>query len=92
MEVSREALERAEAACGDYPFYQRLRDLLAERGISTVRFAQETGMARRVFYPGKGHRWCRSTLMALAYYFGITVGELVEGTDAAEYWYRLWEE
>ncbi len=67
------------------PFHERLRQLLRERGISHNQYERETGMSRAVLYPLK-HRPTRSKLMALAYYFGITVEELVEGTDAFYDW------
>lgn len=69
------------------PFHIRVRQLLLEKGISQNRMEKETGIARRIVYPLK-RRPHRSILMALAYYFGTTVEELVEGTDAMDDWYR----
>ena len=92
MEPNLELIERAEAAMGDTPFHQRLCDLLRERGISKSRMARETGMDRMLFYRGRRKRYTKSTLMACAYYLGITGEEMVEGTDAANDWYRVWEE
>lgn len=94
-ELSLAGLERAEAACGTYPFQLRIRDLLQERRIPMAKMAEDTGMARRLFYPDKDRKRTqptRATLMACAYYFGVTVEEMVEGTDAAARWYGLWEE
>lgn len=68
------------------PFHERLRQLLRERGISHNQYERETGMSRGVLYP-REYRPTRSLLMALAYYFGITVEELVEGTDAFYDWH-----
>ena len=86
-------LARAETAQGDVPLHQRLRELLAERGLTMHQMEVEAGTARRIFYPvGDKRKPTRATLMAYAYYFGITVEELVEGTNVANVWYRLWED
>lgn len=69
------------------PFHLRVRQLLLEKGVSQNKMEQETGISRRIVYPLK-RRPTRSLLMALAYYFGATVEELVEGTDAMDDWYR----
>ena len=53
-----------------------------------MQFEADTGMSRRFLYKGYHRKLCRSTLMALAYYLGMTVEELVDGTDAMQYWYR----
>ena len=68
----------------------RIKQLLWERGITTLKFEADTGMSRRLFYHRTGVVR-RSILMACAYYLGITVEEMVEGTDAFEYWYP-WED
>lgn len=73
------------------PFHVRVRQLLLMKGVSQNKMEKETGISRRIVYPLK-RRPTRSLLMALAYYFGITVDELVEGTDAYNDWYRIWEE
>lgn len=70
------------------PFHERLREILRERGISHQKLEWDTGMSRRALYAWYEHQPSRSRLMALAYYFGITVEELVEGTDAMDDWYR----
>ena len=69
------------------PLYLRVRQMLSEKGVSQNAFELDTGICRRVLYPHK-HQPHRSTLMALAYYFGVTVEELVEGTDAVDIWHR----
>ena len=89
-----ELYKRAEAARGDITFEQRICDLLKERGISKCQMSRDTGMARRMFYPEKDRRMknpSKATLMACAYYFGITGEELVEGTLVADTWYRVWD-
>lgn len=71
------------------PVGKRIRNLLRERGIPQIRFEEETGVSRRVMY---GDHWIRrSTLMALAYYFGVSVEELVEGTTGKEMWEEPWK-
>ena len=70
------------------PFYERVRLLLQERGISHHQIEYETGMSRAALYSRYKHQPSRSRLMALAYYFGMTVEELVDGTDAMDDWYR----
>ena len=68
------------------PVGRRISDLLYNKGISTLKFEMDTGIARRILYSSK-HRPHRSTLMAVAYYLEMTVEELVAGTDAEERWY-----
>lgn len=46
---------------------------------------RDIGLARSVIYRGVKRR---TTLAAIAYYVGMTVEELVEGTDAMDIWYR----
>ena len=70
------------------PFHERLRAIAKERGISQNRFEQDTGIARRIFSERPGRKkMYRSTIMAIAYYFGMTVEELIEGTTAVDFWY-----
>ena len=66
------------------PFYRRLRLLVNERGLTVERFEREAGMDRRILYRPRGNH--RITLMGLAYFFGMTVEELVKGTTAEEQW------
>lgn len=61
-------------------FGDKLRRILYSRGISTVRFELETGIARRIFYEERPLR--QATIMAIAYYLDMEVEELVEGTNA----------
>ena len=70
------------------PFYERLRRLVEERGVSHQQFERDTGIARRIFYKQeKRRKMCRSTIMACAYYFDMSVEELIAGTTAENYWY-----
>lgn len=69
-------------------FGDRVRRLLKERGKTSTDLEIETGMARRILYKFYDNRPTRSTLMALAYYLGVTVEELVDGTDQEDAWYR----
>ena len=66
------------------PFSKRLSQLLRERGITVEQFEAD-GMSRHIIYDKRKHR--RLTLMGLAYYLGITVEELVDGTTAEEDWF-----
>ena len=66
------------------PFSKRLSQLLRERGITIEQFEAD-GMSRRTIYNNRKHS--RLTLMGLAYYLGITVEELVEGTTAEDDWF-----
>lgn len=71
------------------PISRRIRYLLQDRGIPQARFEEETGVSKHVLY---GDHWIRrSTLMALAYYFGISVEDLVEGTTGKEMWDEPWK-
>ena len=62
------------------PLGQRIRELLWERGITTAQFELDTGISRNILY--KDRKTHRSMLMGLAYYFGITVEDLIRGTTA----------
>ena len=66
------------------PINRRIRYLLQDRGVPQAMFEAETGMSKRILY--RDNKIRRSTLMALAYYFGMTVEELVKGTTAEEQW------
>ena len=66
------------------PFSKRLSQLLRERGITVEQFEAD-GMSRHIIYDKSKRR--RVTLMGLAYYLGITVEELVDGTTAEEDWF-----
>jgi hypothetical protein len=69
------------------PFPKRVRQLLKERDISPYRFEIETGIARQFFYKKDVKKHNKATMMAIAYYLNMRVEELVDGTDAMEYWY-----
>jgi transcriptional regulator with XRE-family HTH domain len=92
-ELSAELLERLTEmeARGTIPLRTRVRELMRERGISVNQMMRDTGLAKNFLYRDSS-RPHRSRLMALAYYFDITVEELVDGTDAYNEWYRVWEE
>lgn len=66
------------------PFSKRLSQLLRERGITIEQFEAD-GMSRHIIYDKRKRR--HLTLMGLAYYLGITVEELVDGTTAEEDWF-----
>lgn len=66
------------------PFSKRLSQLLRERGITIEQFEAD-GMSKHIIYDKRKRR--RLTLMGLAYYLGITVEELVDGTTAEEDWF-----
>lgn len=57
--------------------------LLYDRGLSTCDMERGCGVARQTVYRGVK---CRSVLAALAYFFGMTVEELVKDTEAEEIW------
>ena len=61
-------------------FGEKLKRILYSRGISTLRFEQETTIGRRIFYEDR--RLHQATIMAIAYYLDMEVEELVEGTTA----------
>lgn len=66
------------------PFYQRLRLLVYDKGLTVEQFEREAGLDRRILYKVRRHHRC--TLMGLAYFFGMTVEELVVGTSEEEFW------
>lgn len=70
------------------PFKDKVKALLRERGISGVKFQDDTGIHRGNFFYRKGtHAHCRYIHMAIAYYLGMDVEELVADTDAEIDWY-----
>lgn len=70
------------------PFHERLRRLVEERGITHNQFERDTGISRRIFYnQEKRRKVTRALIMACAYYFGMTVEELIEGTTGEDFWY-----
>ena len=67
-------------------FKTRLRGILAQRGIYLQDFCADTGIDRVSFFH-KANRHHRTTYMAIAYYLGMKVEDLIEGTDAMNDWY-----
>lgn len=65
----------------------KVKDLLRENHLSMGHFEAETGIHRAFFTRYDYHKPRRTTIAAIAYYFGIGVEELVEGTDAEDIWY-----
>jgi len=60
-------------------FYLRVNGLLSQRGLSQHKMELGCGVSRHTIYRGPK---TKTPVAALAYYFGITMEELVEGTDA----------
>ena len=70
------------------PFSDKVKSLLRERGISGVKFQEDTCINRSNFFYRKiSHKHCRYIHMAIAYYLGMDVEELVADTDAEIDWY-----
>ena len=65
-------------------FRSRVYSLLYEKEQTVEDITKVCGVTRWTIYRGVK---TRSTLCALAYFFGITVEELVRGTDAEKIWY-----
>lgn len=65
------------------PFTDRVRDILYDRHISIHKFASDTGISRENFFYRKNVRYShrRYIYMAIAYYFGMKVEDLIAGTD-----------
>lgn len=69
-------------------FKDRVRYLLYQRQIPIYKFQEDTGIDRtNFFYKRDAHKHCRYIHMAIAYYFGMDVEELIAGTDAEIDWY-----
>lgn len=69
-------------------FKDRVRYLLYQRQIPIYKFQEETGIDRtNFFYKRDAHKHSRYIHMAIAYYFGMDVEELIAGTDAEIDWY-----
>lgn len=84
--VVAEATENPQKGCRVTPLHHRLLQILGERDISTSQFERDTGIARRIFYR-QDRKMHRSTIMACAYYFGMSVEELIEGTTGEDFWW-----
>lgn len=65
-------------------FIYKLSLILSEQEKSFCSMEQAIGIARSTIYRGVKYK---STLAAIAYYVGMTVEELVDGTDAMDIWY-----
>ncbi len=61
----------------------RVSEICAQKGIRKQDMPYMCGVARETLYRGVRKR---ATLAALAYGLGVTVEELVTGTDAEELW------
>ena len=70
------------------PFKDKVKDILRERGISGVKFQEDTGINRaNFFYRRKTTVHSRHIHMAIAYYLNLDVEDLVADTDAEIDWY-----
>lgn len=69
------------------PLKDKVKAILKSRKIPLTRFAEETQIDRVNFFYRDMHRHCRYIHMAIAYYLGMDVEELVSGTDAEFDWY-----
>lgn len=71
------------------PFETKLRKILKQRKIYIFQFSQDTGIDRaNLFYRKNANQAHRKYIyMAIAYYLGMTVEELVDGTDGEIDWY-----
>lgn len=64
------------------PFKERVRNILKQRKIPLIKFADDTGINRENFFYKNAHKHCRYIHMAIAYYLNMDVEELIAGTDA----------
>ena len=68
-------------------FGEKVRQMLKAKGKKVLDFELDTGMTRHILYAnmrrGTPHR---ATLMAIAYYLGTTVEDLVAGTNMEDVW------
>jgi transcriptional regulator with XRE-family HTH domain len=69
------------------PFKDRVRKILKQRNITVFEFTEDTGIDRGRFFHSKPNKRSRHVYMAIAYYFGMNVEELIAGTDAEFDWY-----
>ena len=69
------------------PFKDKVKAILKSRKIPLTKFAEETEIDRVNFFYKDMHRHCKYIHMAIAYYLGMDVIELVSGTDAEDDWY-----
>lgn len=64
------------------PVKDKLKAILKQRKISLSKFSEDTEIDRANFFYKDMHKHCRYIYMAIAYYLGITLEELLKGTDA----------
>ena len=71
------------------PFRDKLRKILREKHITVFQFCQDTGFDRASFFYRKkrGDHHGRHVYMAIAYYLGMDVDNLLDGTDAMDDFY-----
>ena len=69
------------------PFNQKLKGILKKRKMSIAAFCADIGIDRAAFFYKKGHKHHRIYYMGIAYYLGMTVEDLVDGTDAMDVYY-----
>lgn len=65
---------------------KKIKRLLRERKITQEKFTEATGIVRTTLMDSRRQTgWRRTTVYAAARFFGMTVEELVAGTDAEDY-------
>lgn len=62
-------------------FREKLKQILKQRGISLSRFSEDTGIDRVSFFYKRAEARKPHVYMAIAYYLGMTLEELLEGTE-----------
>lgn len=71
-------------------FRVKLRGILRKRRVSIIDFCEELGIDRaNLFYRNPPKKHNRHTYMAIAYYLGMDVEKLIEGTDAENDFYGV---
>jgi hypothetical protein len=66
-------------------FIYKLTRILDEQGKNLYQMEAATGIFRGTVYRGVKRK---TTLCAIAYYLGMKVEDLVDGTDAEDIWYQ----
>lgn len=66
---------------------KKVKSLLKERKITQEKFSADTGINRTTLMDSHRRRssWRKSTLITIAVYLGMTLEELVDGTEAEDY-------
>lgn len=61
----------------------KVRYMLNDKGVTQTQFGEITGINRTTLMPSrrKKNKWRKTTIYAAACFFGLTVEELVAGTD-----------